>query len=76
MIYYFIILFFIIISISSQQIDEIVECNQKNLTDYQFDKMNLDEQEQLVNKVLFYFKNSLTVLNDVIRPIITESDLE
>jgi hypothetical protein len=56
MIYYFIILFFIIISISSQQIDEIVECNQKNLTDYQFDKMNLDEQEQLVNKVLFYFK--------------------
>lgn len=49
-IYYFIVLFFMIISIYCQQIDEIVECYNKNLTQDLLDKMTIDEQEQLVNK--------------------------
>jgi len=56
MIDYFIILLGIIISISCQQIDDIVECHNKDLTEYQLDKMNLNEQEQLVNKFYFIYK--------------------
>jgi hypothetical protein len=61
MIYYFIILLLMILSIFSQEIDEIVECNHKNLTQYQLDKMTLVEQEQLVNKFNFlrYQKRSI-----------------
>jgi hypothetical protein len=50
MVYYLIISFCFIISIYCQQIDEIVECYNKNLTEDQLDKMTIDEQEQLVNK--------------------------
>ena len=51
MICYFILLFFSLITIYSQQTDE---CNNKDLTQYQFDLMNITEQETLVNKLLGY----------------------
>lgn len=51
MIYYFIISIFTIITINSQEIDEVVDCNYKDLSQYQLDKMTLYEQEQLVNKL-------------------------
>jgi FtsH-binding integral membrane protein len=47
---YLMILFCIIILIDCQQIDEIVECQNKDLTQYQLDKMNLNDQEKLVNQ--------------------------
>jgi hypothetical protein len=54
MICYLIILFFYLKTIYCQQIDGIIECNNKDLTQYQLHKMNFIEQEQLVNK--FFFK--------------------
>jgi hypothetical protein len=54
MVSYLIIFYCFIISISCQQIDELVECTNKDLSQYQFDKMNINEQEQLVNIILFY----------------------
>jgi hypothetical protein len=56
MISYLITLFCLIISIVSQTRDEIVECENIDLTPYQLDKMNLNEQEDLVNKI-FQFLN-------------------
>ncbi len=52
--------FWILISIYCQEVDEIVECQSKDLTQYQLDKMNLNDQEQLVNKFLFYIQNILS----------------
>lgn len=55
MIHYVIVLFCFILSISCQQIDDLVECNMKNITQEQIDQMNIDEQEKLVKKFLFCF---------------------
>ncbi len=55
-IYYFIVLSFMIISIYCQQIDEIVECNSKDLHQYQLDTMSLNEQEQLVNNFFCFIR--------------------
>jgi hypothetical protein len=60
MIYYFIILFCLIISSLSQSKDELVECQSIDLTPYQLDKMNLNDQEYLVNKNrLFFFLENI-----------------
>jgi hypothetical protein len=45
-----------IISIYCQQIDEIVECNSKDLHQYQLDTMSLNEREQLVNKFFCFIR--------------------
>ncbi|CAF1098280.1 unnamed protein product [Rotaria sordida] len=61
--YYFINLFFIIIiTINCQQIDQIVECNYKDLTSYQLDTMSLRDQEQLAKKILNEYDKNLTTL--------------
>ncbi|CAF2471874.1 unnamed protein product [Rotaria sp. Silwood2] len=59
---YFIILFFIIITINCQQLDEIVECNDKDLTTYQLETMSIREQEQLAKKILTEYDKNLTTL--------------
>lgn len=83
MVYHLVILFYILISISCQEIDEIVECHMKNITQNQLDKMNIDQQEQLVNKFLLYkyekyrvgLWNIVSVLNHLISLINRESAL-
>ncbi len=55
MIYYLIILFSVIISIFSQPKDEIVECRNIDLTPYQLDRMNFNDQEYLVNNFSISF---------------------
>ena len=52
MTYYWILLFCLIISLSSQQRDELVECLLKDLTSNQTQTMSLTEQESLVNRIL------------------------
>lgn len=64
MIYYCIILFFIAISMNCKQLDDIVECNSMNLTQYQLDKMSLHEQEKLVIKFLFYLNKKKKTLSN------------
>jgi len=59
--YYFIVLFFMMISIYCQQIDEIVECNSKDLHQYQLDTMSLHEQEQLVNKFFCFIRKKTDI---------------
>jgi len=55
MVYYLIILFYFIISIYCQQVDEVVECHTKNITQDQLDKMTIDQQERIVNKIFSFF---------------------
>ncbi|CAF1129435.1 unnamed protein product [Rotaria sp. Silwood1] len=62
MMYYFIILFFTIITIDCQPLDEIVECNHIDLSQYKLDIMNIREQEQLAKEILNEYDKNLTTL--------------
>ena len=71
MLCYLIILLSILIRISSsQETDELVECQNKNLTQSQFDQMSFNEQEQLVNKKIYFS----SVANNFISLIIRKAD--
>jgi len=56
--------------IYTQEIDEIVECQPKNLTNYRYDQMNFKEQERLVSKFVYFF----LLLSCFTKLIINESD--
>lgn len=60
--FFIIISIYFIQSIHTQQIDEIVECQPKNLTTYQYDQMNFDQQERLAQEILNEYDKNLTTL--------------
>ncbi|CAF3389096.1 unnamed protein product [Rotaria socialis] len=62
MIYHFTVLFSIIISITCQQNEDIVECNNQDLSQHYLDKTNPNEQEQFAYKILHEYDRNLTTL--------------
>ncbi|CAF2009560.1 unnamed protein product [Rotaria magnacalcarata] len=62
MIYHFTVLFSIIILITCQQNEDIVECNNQDLSQYYLDKINPNEQEQFAYKILHGYDRNLTTL--------------
>ena len=54
-----IILFVVILNISCQHVDDIVECNDININHQELEKMSIKGQEEYVNKFFVFNRSSV-----------------